>query len=751
VNITRRNFIRYGFLTAVSVALGACGRNVEHPLVSQYQMPEYKLPGQFLYWATACGECSAGCGVSVKTADGRAIKMEGIPEHPVSHGKVCARGSSAIQAVYHPNRLGANDGSAPATDWSTALPALKAEFVAGTNPLWIVRNLRGSLGGLMVNLAKTVGAKIWVLDYPSRVQERRVMKAVAGKAELPFYPLHDSDYAVVFGGDFLNNGHSPVHHGWAYGEFRQGQKFRGLMVSVGSRMNMTQASADRWLPVRPGTEGWVALAVGNLISAKKGGGNWPAWAKAVSLEKVIQVTGLDGDYIKRLADRLGAAKRPVVIADSDAGNYINGVDSLFIIHSLQKLLTGKIETFEPEMLVGVTGGVPKDMILTTQQALALLNTEKCGAAWVFDIDPMSILPTSLKFDDAFGKAGKRTAFATFPNATTDKCDLVLPVQTWVEEWGDQRIQGASGDIYNIQQPAVETIWTNTRSTADILAYLKTGSLSSAMVDLPGSPTPEAAGAAPILFHDMLEANFKGDSWVDVLHRGGVWKESSLDWEHYENRVSAPPPLVANSGKLPACVSPYANMDAIKVTSWGDKAQAGATLVPYATLALGDGSLGPRPWLQELPDPMTTAVWGSWVEINEDWAREQQIERHDLLEVQVGDLTLKAPAFPLPSMHRDTVAIPVGDERADFSKWADHNYVDFGKGNDVFGPYGWTNKGYGKKGVNPLRIVNATLSAASGEPMWVNSSVSIKKLDKKEMITAMDLRVFNLPRMIIPVD
>lgn len=737
-------------LTGASVALTACQRNVEHALVSQYQMPEYKLPGQALYWATTCGECIGGCGLAAKTTDGRVIKLDGLPEHPVSRGAVCARGQSALQVAYHPNRLNHfSDGNGKKVDktWATVYgESLTREKVS--KPLFITRSLRGTLGGLMVDLARALDGKIWVVDYPARLAERQVIKSLTGKAELPHYALEEADYAVTFGGDLLNVGHSSVHSNWAYGQFRQGKnRQRGTLVSVSSRINMTAANADRWLAVRPGTEGWVALAVGNLLAAQ-GKGPWPAWASQVSLEKVISVTGLEEGLIRRLAARLAEAKKPLCIADSDAGNYVNGVDSLYIIHSLNKMLRGSLDTFEPENVLGVEGAVPAGLVLNTEAALKGLNEKAFEAAWIFDVDVVRILPASLKVGDALGNASRRVAFSTFTNETTALCQLVVPIYNWLEDWGDQRITGSGLDIYNVQQPVITPLWGEARSLGDILAAVKAGD-PIALTGAGEGAKPDAIKGKNLL--SLIRGEADSQRWETLLARGGAWKEASLDWELYPNRVSAPPPVLADPGKPPKAVNPFESLPAAQVNVWSEAVTEGPVLVPFASVALRDGSLGNRPWMQELPDPISTAVWGAWVEMNPDTADKLKLKRHDLVRITVegGGEPIVAPVMPLPSVHPDTIAVPVGDEKPDYSKWSDPNYVDFGMGNKVFGRYGYTNANYGKGGVNPLKALKA--DTRSGDPQWVGNSVKLEKVGKAEMITAMDIRVFNLPRQILPFE
>jgi hypothetical protein len=688
--------------------------------------------------------------VAIKTTDGRAIKMDGIPEHPLSHGKVCARGQSSLQVAYHPSRLNAiadGKGATVELDWGKFFASTleKSKSLAEKQPLFVTRSLKGTLGGLMVELAKEVGGKIWVLDYPSRWAERQVIKSLTGKAELPHYSLEKADYVVTFGGDLLSLGHNSVHANWGYGQFRQGRgRQRGVLVSVSSRINMTAANSDRWLAVRPGTEGWVALAVGNILAAK-GKGPWPGWAKAVSLEKVAEITQLDAGLIEKLAERLAEAKNPLVIADSDAGNYSNGIESLWAIHALQKLLTGSISTFEPENVLGVQGGIPKDLIVNTQGAIKHLESGNCAATWVFDVDVVPLLPASLNPAELLKKGGTLTAFSTFANQTTALAKSVVPIYNWLEDFGDQRLTGGGLDVYNVQQPVITPLWSGARSLGDILTAVKTGD----PIALGVVPEGAAAGAAKgKTFQSLIRGDAPESHWETLLARGGAYQAEGLEWDVYKHRTLTPPPLVADPGKLPTGTNPYENIEAAQVSAWSDSVVTGPVLVPFATLSLRDGSLGNRPWMQELPDPITTVVWGAWIEINSAVAAEQKIHRHDLIRVTLEgvDQPIVGPAFPMPSLHPDAIAIPVGQENPDYSGWSNLN---FGRGSEVFGRYGYTNANYGKGGINPLARVKAEMSNA-GEPKWAGNKVAkIEKLNKTEMITAMDIRVFNLPREILP--
>ena len=62
-------------------------------------------PGIPVDYATTCSECPAGCGMVIRTREGRAIKAEGNPDHPVNRGALCIRGQASMQTLYNPARI----------------------------------------------------------------------------------------------------------------------------------------------------------------------------------------------------------------------------------------------------------------------------------------------------------------------------------------------------------------------------------------------------------------------------------------------------------------------------------------------------------------------------------------------------------------------------------------------------------------------------------------------------------------------
>jgi len=88
---SRRNFLKAVTL-AGTAAVAGCSSESARKLIPYIIPPEDIVPGEATWYATTCRECPAGCGLLAKNRDGRVIKVEGNPLHPVNEGKVCPAG-----------------------------------------------------------------------------------------------------------------------------------------------------------------------------------------------------------------------------------------------------------------------------------------------------------------------------------------------------------------------------------------------------------------------------------------------------------------------------------------------------------------------------------------------------------------------------------------------------------------------------------------------------------------------------------
>src|SRR5215468_7508806 len=101
--LDRRSFLKLAGASAGAAVAAGCSDKVEN-LIPYVVQPEQITPGNPVWYASTCRECSAGCGVYVKTREGRPIKLEGNPDHPVNKGRLCARAQASVERTYHPDR-----------------------------------------------------------------------------------------------------------------------------------------------------------------------------------------------------------------------------------------------------------------------------------------------------------------------------------------------------------------------------------------------------------------------------------------------------------------------------------------------------------------------------------------------------------------------------------------------------------------------------------------------------------------------
>ena len=704
MNVNRRDFLKIGMLTGVAATFTACGRPVEHGLVSQYQMPEYALPGQSLFWASTCPELRSDSAVSVKTVENRAINVMGMPGHFFTKGYANKEAISGLQVVYNPDRIKEPKGHKAGADGklseSLAVTAAKA---AKSNALFIVDRLYGSAGHALVQSAVKIGAKIWIADKDQSVRERRILKAVTGRAELPLYPLEKYDYVLSVGSNFVHENYAPSRVEWSFGRFRKTPgRLRGRMVAASTRMNPTDANADIWLPIAPGTEAIFLAAVGTEVS-KRGKSGWPSWANT-ELKVAAEKTGVAERDLQRLAERLLDAVSPMVVggfqgADGDA--------TVFLAHTLTKMLKGDVETFEPDLLVG-SGSAPAGLFLTDAEAAKALASAK--AVIVQGVDVVYRFPW---LADAFKKVRNKIVLATMPNDTTGEATHLVPLRSWLEDWGDLRIKSSEGDWYGVTQPAIRNQVPAAQSLLGFyLEFAKEAGVS---------------GISELNPRKSLQGARSQQDWENMIVRGGVWKEIPEDI--YPNRANYPPVAVAGKGSAPSGYSAFTGLAPLAVSKFAAPLAAGDVFITLST-HLADGELASRPWMQELPDTMTTVVWDSWIEVNADWAKEKGISRHDKVEIATPVGKFEGSAYPSPWIHRNAFGVPTGrgQKRPVLSE---------------FVAIGWQSAGS-----NPKTL----LEGKTGETGYfeeVSTGAKVTKLEGSKLLATFDQRVYNLPRHILP--
>jgi anaerobic selenocysteine-containing dehydrogenase len=614
-----------------------------------------------------------------------AKKLEGSPDHPVNRGGLCARGQSAIQITYHPDRITQplqrsgerGDGRYTAVSWDDALAELVKRLdalqAAGNQSSLAFLARRGDSyrATLVEQFLAAYGAPGAVtFDLFGDDVLRRANALSFGREQLPTYDLAHARYVINFGSDLLGTWNSPVAHSRAYGEMRQGRRgVRGWFTQVESRMSQTGANADEWVPVVPGTEGVLALGLARVIIGEKlrpadgagrAGGLVEGWSGGLadySPESVQKITGVDARRVERLARELADMTPAVAIIGGTPLAYTNGLFNALAVNALNALV-GSVEQpggvfFTPQPEAFRTFRLKAEATGAQAEATPSLEALAGTPPQVLLIDggnPVFAAPPAWKIGEAFAKVPFIASFGSFLDETTAMADLILPDHSFLESWVDAVPEsGSLVPVVSVAPPTMRPLH-NTRAMPDVL--LDAGRRLARPINLPWQTYDEMLGMAFAGFPAVTEG---GDAWTEAQERGGWWSTAT------DKPPAAPPPL-AMPAPAPGSISSAASFD-------GDAQQYPFFFLPYASSQFRDGSTAHLPWLQEMPDPLTSAMWSTWVEINPATAQRLGIAEHDVIEITSSQGSVRAPALIFPGIAPDIVAMPVGQGHSTFTRYA----------------------------------------------------------------------------------
>jgi anaerobic selenocysteine-containing dehydrogenase/Fe-S-cluster-containing dehydrogenase component len=651
--MNRRRFLKVlGVAGGGTASLAGCGTDRVEKLIPYLVPPENQTPGIATWYATTCRECPTGCGLHVRVREGRAVKLEGNPVHPINQGKLCARGQAGLQGLYNPDRVQqpmvrSGDGFQPIT-WDEAIQQV-VQRVRGADAgaVWFLSgNEAGPFGALMDQFANAVRGARAVYEAFGYEALRHANRQIFGTDAIPEYRFEDAAYVLSFGADFLETWVAPIQHARGFARSHGlNDGGMGRFVHIEPRMSMTAMNADEWIAPAPGTEAKLALAIAHVIVRDRLA-QVPADVSRVrplvdahSPSTVSAETGVPADTIERLA-REFTAQPSLGVAGGIGAQHDQAHVTAAAVNVLNYVAgnVGRTVVFGPDLAAGGA---------STYAGLAdlvgAMRDGRVGVLFVHGTNPAYNAPDGLDVAGAMEQVGFTVSFARFMDETTTHADLILPDHDPLEQWNAYQPRA---NVYALQQPVMQPVF-DTRQTGDVLLEVARGvggTLGSRL----------SAGT----YKDFLMNEWRGvqravgdrrpfeEFWEECLQRGGVWRDPPT------RRVS----LAATAAALREAPA----------WSGGD---GDLTLVAYPSPALYDGRAANRPWLQELPDPVTKITWSTWVELHPETASEWGIAEGDHVRISSAHGEITVPAYPHPGIRRDTVAVPIGQGHTAFGRYA----------------------------------------------------------------------------------
>jgi len=454
--ISRRDFLKMigagGVGTSVGFLFAESKKLAVEYLVPQVYAPEDFTPGIATWYSSVCRQCDAGCGIMVRTREGRAKKIEGNPNHPVNQGKLCAMGQAGLNGLYNPDRIKTplrrvgkkGSGNFEEVGWTTAMDIVHAALASALqqgsgNQVHILSgSLRGHVDKLVADFASSLGSSNYQqYEFTRQGNLYAANKLAFGEVRLPYYDIENSDFLLSFSADFLNYWISPVHHALSFGRMRQGSNKRGYFVQIEPRMSMSGASADEWVPAGPGTEGLIALAIAHSLVAagrysRSDVSEWQTALANYSPAAVSEQTGVNAERIQDLAIRFMSAHAPLAIGGGSAANHVNGQNNMLAVNILNYLAGS----------VGRKGGVifnPTPAMNSASKAASFADMQsllknaadgKISVLLVHGANPVFNLPSATGAKEALQNVSTIVAMSSFMDETTALADIILPTNPY---------------------------------------------------------------------------------------------------------------------------------------------------------------------------------------------------------------------------------------------------------------------------------------------------------------------------------
>ena len=757
--LSRRKFLKLTAIAGLSVgAIGVPGRSVSAPSVQPADAGNAKTR----WVASSCLNCPARCGITVKVAHGRAVQIKGNRSSLVSEGEICPRGHIGLQVLYDPERIftplkrsqpkkgKGMDPQWKPISWEQAIEEIAGKLRSlrdGARPhhLLLFSGLNSrSNEDLIARFAESFGTPNLISgEGLDRDAEKAGIWMADGHFDACAYDLDRTNYVLSFGADLLES--TPPVARWIrkWGRLRREKPTRTKVVDIQPRYSLTAAKSDEWIPIRPGTDGALALAMAHVILkeelfdqrfVKEWTVGFDPFRQIVlqnyAPESVSKITGIPAETIARIAAEFARTRPALAIPGRAAIALPGGSYTSYAIHCLNALV-GSIDAPGGVLYQELPGyrAIPngsRDEIARKgleQPPVDFRGTEGFAAAQVVTNQvPRSVLegkpypvdmaigfnsnfnmtaPAVNQWEEALKKIPFYVHVAPFVSEMAEFADLVLPSTTFFEEWGyDHSAPGAGSAEARIKQPVVKPMG-DTKSIGDVLFALADkipGGVAKAFRELGGS----AEGFVRYRVSSLVP-------WEEFL-KTGVWKGPAYHYGKYSRIFQTPSKKFEfDSGNLRALQARKgrsvkegtASAPHYAELKWlGEEKQFPLVLFPYQPLlTFGNGSQN-YPWAQESFLPMQGVGWASPAEINSETAKGLNLKDRDPVWIESPFGKIRTRVKVSEGVHPGIVCIPSGQGHRSYGKWQ---------------------KGIG---CNPNEVIGVDFDTLSGQSAFFNTRVKI---------------------------
>ncbi len=685
---------------------------------------------QFIF--TSCLNCPTRCAIKVRVVNGNAVRIFGNSNSPYSDGKTCPRSHVGLQVLYNPDRftttpLARVSGRAKGNgvdlendferiSWDEAISRI-AQKLGSISPekLLMLQGLNtNSNEDLIRQFAGAYGTTNLFHEESLEMAADLEGKRMADGRDNSGYELRSENesetstkYILAFGANIVESEKPLARNIHLWGELRRGTPNRSKVVVIAPRYSVTAAKADQWIPINPGTEGAMAMAIANVII---GEGlmdhdfidNWTsgfddyrtlATSHRFSPEEVAKITGVDAEVIRETARDFARSRPSVAWSGESATSWTYGSYASHAIFCLNALV-GSIDVpggivyqesppYRPLPLDVTEGGIG------FRELAELVWNGSVTAAIGFNSNLIMSVPSTKKWNDALKNLPYYVHIGPAMNEMVAYADIILPACTYLEEWGyESAIPGSGYAEARIKQPVVSPLY-------------ESGAIATILYDLAtemGSPVSDpfmAMGGSAVGFAEEFVRYRTGTfvSWED-FRRDGVWVGEDYQYYKYDEIFHTPSDRFEfKSNHLERLLN---------VRLPGEDTQRPFMMGIYRPVMEIRSGVQNCPWAQEVFLVMDGIGWNNVVEMNREAAERMGIGDGDEVVVESEFGEIEAEARVREGILPGAAAIATGQGRYASGRWAD----------DI--------------GVNPNEVIGIEYDEESGQPSYFSTRVKIRK-------------------------
>ncbi len=609
--LSRRGFLQAAGFAAGGSLLASCTRAPVERAIPFLIQPEGVVPGRALFYASTCAACPAACGLLMKVREGRPVKLAGNPDHPFSRGGLCAQGQAQLLELYDALRLTAPRLRGREVSWEEMDEALVAAFRQARKAAILTATVTSpSLKRLLAKVQQRFPhTQVVVYDPLPASALLQAHEALFGVRAVPRPHLERAKVSVSFGADFLGTWLAPVAFTQAW---RQGRQPENGQLSYHAQLepvlSLTGTKADEHIRIHPAE---MAPALAELVRQLHiRAGHEPLPAPEVAAPLAAR--------LRALAEKLWRVRGQAVVLcgsqDLAAQKLACAANELLQAYGSLLDLANPVLAYQGDEAAA-------------QELLRQLEAGEVQAVLVAGVNPVYDLPEGERWAEALKRAGFAAVWASHEDETAEGATALLPAAHPLESWGDaEPVLGLVG----LQQPAIGPLF-QARSLLEVLARLAGESRSARQL------------VEETFAQELAEKALVPGDFAAALERGFV----EVKREPYRAKPFAWEAMPAVSGVG-------------RVTT---------TLVLYPTVGLGSGQHAHNPLLQELPDPITKLTWDNAALMAPELAERHGLQKGDVVRLRLPQGEVSLPAWVLPGLHPQVVAVALGYGRRTTARFA----------------------------------------------------------------------------------